>query len=355
MGELICPNCGSKVKLPEHSEVCMGTTFSKESNGTHYLQMENNSVDKKENKNMTRNEERLATLKANGVDVSKYFNVTLPTGGEMIMTMKNGVPTPVNDSELDKIRDEIREQIIEDGYVRNTKLHRRFVMAQMFRMLGNCDGYGDDYNQSLDRLGYKYQYTMMLEELRIQTKLFTRDEKSFKDRNSFFNQYVAYHMAMDFAEDARRHFRNFKTKNCKGIPYIRFRGTNIFCADIEKKLIAKIERLATDIKYSQNPSQLYVYFERLVKLVKTYNIKWNTPQCESWRDAYKGAGAYYTLRNMVMYHNCKLNVYRTSDYVTGTEAIEYLESRIDEYDAEGWRFMAMLRKCIADNDFKFRY
>ena len=36
--KLICPNCGTSMKLPEKSEVVMGMTLSKETGGTHVLQ-----------------------------------------------------------------------------------------------------------------------------------------------------------------------------------------------------------------------------------------------------------------------------------------------------------------------------
>lgn len=96
MGELICPNCGGRVVLPEHSELCMGITFSKESSGTHYLNMEkentnmNNTMNMtanttKENKTMTKAEMRMETLRKSGADMSKYFRIDLPTGGDMLM------------------------------------------------------------------------------------------------------------------------------------------------------------------------------------------------------------------------------------------------------------------------------
>ena len=69
---MICPNCGSKVNLPEHSSFGCGITLAKDTdNNKYYLNMENtteygttNNVEKKENKNMSIVAERLNTLKA---------------------------------------------------------------------------------------------------------------------------------------------------------------------------------------------------------------------------------------------------------------------------------------------------
>ena len=30
----------------------------------------------------------------------------------------------------------------------------------------------------------------------------------------------------------------------------------------------------------------------------------DTPKCAAWKDAYKGAGSYYTLLNLVRFHGC---------------------------------------------------
>ena len=82
---------------------------------------------------MNRNE-RMEKLNNMGVNTSKYFNVNLPEGLKpgatiSLVISEDGQPIIVSGNDV------IREQIIADGYVRNTKLHRRFVMAQMFHML----------------------------------------------------------------------------------------------------------------------------------------------------------------------------------------------------------------------------
>ena len=80
--------------------------------------------------------DRMNRLNNAGIDTSKDFNIELPKGlkaGSTISVMinENGEPVITNVPATDVITN----QIIEDGYVRNTKLHRRFVMAQMFQML----------------------------------------------------------------------------------------------------------------------------------------------------------------------------------------------------------------------------
>ena len=81
---------------------------------------------------------------------------------------------------------------------------------------------------------------------------------------------------------------------------------------------------------------------------------------KTWIDAYKGAGAYYTLQNMVLYHGCKLNTYPTScrslldknrECLYGDKAYEYMKSLLNDYDNYKW--VGMFRQCVKDNNFTF--
>ena len=136
---------------------------------------------------MNRNE-RMNKLNNAGVDTSKYFNVNLPNGlkpGATISLVinENGVPEIVGGNK-------ITEQIIEDGYVRNTKLHRRFVMAQMFHMLNymSYNGKESGYNAYLkNRYGYDYTFDMMLDEVKVLGKLEVRYRESFMERVHLFD------------------------------------------------------------------------------------------------------------------------------------------------------------------------
>lgn len=304
---------------------------------------------------MNRNE-RMEKLQAKGVNVSKYFNVELPNGlkpGATISLVinENGQPVIVGGN----AQDSLREQIIEDGYVRNTKLHRRFVMAQMFHMLNyvSHDKRDFGYNAYLRRM-YSYQYTldMMLEEVRVLSKLETRDKESFAERSHFFTQDVVVAVLDDYLAKLRKYVDGLPEHKCKGVPCKRVKGRDIFVSDLEKKLYCpiylNIERIANANSYEAMYRLLEKFMRNIVKL------PYDTPKSKVWIDAYKGAGAYYTLKNLVMFHNCGVDVggyYHTKIY--GVEAMEYLKSYLDIYQGEYYRMFALMKKVIDDNNFDF--
>ena len=82
-------------------------------------------------------------------------------------------------------------------------------------------------------------------------------------------------------------------------------------------------------------------------------ISYNTSKCRAWIDAYKGEGAYYTLKNLIMFHNCGVMDIYGMHFLYGTAAMNELNMRLKDYQGEGWRMFAFMKKVIADNNFDF--
>ena len=294
---------------------------------------------------MLNKNERMAQLNKSGVDTSKYFTVNLENGTTItLMIDENGNPTKVNDV--------IANQIIEDGYVRNTKLHRRFVMAQMFHALNykSWNGRKEGYNEYLKRFGIKYEFDMMFEEIRVLSKLEVRDTETFLERSHFFTKDVIVKTMEDYVTELENYIGRLETKNCKGVPYKRVRGKDIFEVDLEKKVYSTFRRYIHQVKWADN----YGYIYRMVKgfMDEMITLPYQTPKSKAWTDAYKGAGAFYTLKNLVMFHKCGIEI--DGRMVYGAAAVSVLNKRLNEYQGEGWRMFALMKKVIADNNFDFQ-
>lgn len=303
---------------------------------------------------MNRNK-RMEALNNAGVDTSKYFTVNLPEGikpGATISLVinENGQPVVVNE----KKNDPIANEIIECGYVRNTRLHRRFVCAMMFQMLNyvSYDGTGSGYNAYLRKMyDYKYTFNMMLEELRVLSKLEERDKESFEERSHFFTKDVVVYVLNDYMEKLEDYIDQLPTKKCKGIPYKHVKGMDIFVADLNKKIYEPLRDCIFAIKYARNYSQRYRLLNNF--MLKMIKLPSDTPKSKAWIDAYKGEGAYYTMKNLLMFHNCFVEVENTGLKLYGTKAVSYINSKLDEYKGEGWRMFALMKKVIAINNFDY--
>lgn len=300
---------------------------------------------------LTKNE-RMRKLEEAGMNTGKYFTLnvdeTIPAGAKIhIVVDKDGnyVPEVVTEK-----HDPILEQIIEDGYVRNTKLFRRFVMAQMFSALNyvSYDGKDKGYHACL-RNNYSYDYTlkMMLEEVKVLSKLETRDIVSFKERSHFFTKEVIVAVLEDYIDKLKEYVDNLPNRNCKGVPYKRVKGVNIFNADIPKKLYTPLGYIILEVEYAKDYTAIHKALSKFIR--DAIKLPYNTPKSKVWIDTFKGEGAFYTLKNLVMFHNCKVCYGNMGYNCTGMEAMDYINEKVDEYKGEGWRIFALMKKVIEDN------
>lgn len=307
---------------------------------------------------MLKKEERMGKLVNAGLETGKYFTFELPEGlsaGSKIHLVfdESGVPQVVNETEINPVC----EQIIEDGYVRNTRLHRRWITAQTFRYLNykSYDGRKVGYNEAVKRLGYNYTFTMMLEEVKVLSKLEVRDFESFKERSHFFTKDVIVKVCNDYMDKLKADIEKKPTKKCKGVSYKTIKGEHIFVVDLPKKIYQPLQHKINRIKCAKNYGEIYRELQNFMRSM--IKLPWETPMSKDWIDAYKGEGAYYTCKNLIMYHNCCVKVdSMVKPFITSytrDESIEVLNMRLDEYQGEGWRMFAFMKKLIADNNFSF--
>ena len=289
-------------------------------------------------------QERIEALRNVGVDVSCLFAMQGANGGEYVASNKNGKLSILDDN------DPIFDYILAQGTVPNRRLFRRFVMAQMFRMLSHTDSWAWNpvgVTEMIHRLGYEYQWKMLLDELHAQLKMEGRDPENFADRNRWFNVKVAAAMARDYIEQLEKHIDSLPVKKCKGIPYKRLGGHDIFVQDMNSKLYGPIRIAAHFIGTARNATQLYNAVKKFND--KRYKMRHDTPQSKAWVDAYKGAGAFFTMQNLIRFHGCTLiddNGKRLDKY----RSLAFLSLKAETYSyGNGWRLLALLKKMLDDN------
>ena len=217
-----------------------------------------NKTNTKENKTMKKSREnRMEALKAANIETGKYFSVTLPEGLKPGSTInvtisEDGSPVIVNPEKKRNSEEEsFLSQIYEDGYVRNTRLHRRWVMAQMFRMLNYKSYYTgkSGYDAYLnDHYGYQYQFEMMLEEIRVLAELQDRDIKAFAERSRFFIPDVVSATCNDYINKLEIYVNKLPVHKYKGVPYKKVFGRNIFVEDLNKYVYYPQKSNFADVK-----------------------------------------------------------------------------------------------------------
>ena len=323
--KVVCPVCGSEFAIGEHEHTVKNATVigADSGLGTVYLPVS----------------KRAEALNAAGIGTKKYFSMNALDGSECLMTYDdNGRPVPVDES------DPVIRQIIGGGTVPNKNLFRRWVMSQVFHGLQNRGG----FTEWLRWHGYDYQWEMIVEELRVQAKLYGRDMENYMARNRWFNQKLCEKMAEDYIEQLRKDANGRPTHNCKGVPYIKYDCKNIFVSDIGKKLVWPMHGLQHAIRMAKTPQKLYeavrAFWKAAPKRTKNFS------QCAVWKDAYKGMGAYATMQNLLRFHGCTFP--KDNDFyslrLSGLEMLEHAATAYG-HDGGGWRLFGLMKQMIEEN------
>lgn len=327
---VICPECGTEFEIgDENTKV---TPMHDIPDGVYTL--------------IPKNDKRLNALKDLGIDISKFF------GAEINISSENSE----NKSEMDDIESEIRS----NGFIEGKSLWRRWVMAQMFRALNSYGGYDNYYNTCYD---YNYSWKTLLDDLKAQTKIANPTE--FEIRNRFFNKDVAYEMALHYISSLKKLLNHNDRRKCKGKEYIKINGSgNVFVEAVEEHL-TKADRAAFIIKQANNIETVYKYTMAFYKdIVKVLELPRKTSKSRSWRNAFMGAGSYYTLENLIKFHNCKVHSTRYTREVypfaadngiyNVSESMNIIDNMSESYKDDYYKLFAFMKDVISTNNYDFK-
>lgn len=343
--KVLCPECGAEFAIADKEVTTLATVIGKDSGlGPVFLTVAGQDTAVKQTKLPKTAKERIEALRRAGKDVSHLFAMQDPDGDEYVVSKKCGRPIVLNDD------DPIYKSITEQGTIPNRHLFRRWVMAQMFHMLSHTD-YSTKkpvgVTEMIHRLGYEYQWKMVMKEVYAQMKMEGKDPANFADRNRWFNTSVLESMAQDYIEQLKKHVAAQPNKKCKGIPYKRINGRDIFLSDMQAKLYHPLHLAKLHIAQAKSAYQLYNAAKKFNDL--RIKMRRDTPQCKAWVDAYKGAGAYFTMQNLIRFHGC-VAIDDAGKRLDKYQSLDFLSDKAEMYsNGEGWRLLAMLKKMLDDN------
>lgn len=345
--KVLCPECGTQFAISQNEFTTSVKVIGKDSGlGDIYPPTVKRTVTTKLPKTA---QERIEALRNAGVDVSCLFAMRGANGGECLASNKDGKLVMLDDN------DPIFNLIVSQGTVPNRRLFRRWVMAQMFHMMSETTYRSKEplgVTEMIHQFGYEYQWKMLMDELYAQMKMEGRDPENFTDRNRWFNAGVVVSMAEDYIVQLQKYVDALKVRKCKTIPYKRIRNRNIFVLDLQDKLYKPFSTATTRIRKAKNAAQLFDAAKKFNDM--RIKMSHDTPQSKSWVDAYKGSGAYFTMQNLIRFHNC-IAINDTGKRLNKCQSLAFISAKAEEYkDGEGWRLLAVLKKMLEDNNIDIR-
>lgn len=230
----------------------------------------------------------------------------------------------------DKISQIINE-IDNSGYLDVNGIVRRWIPSQCLSMVYSNVG----FHTVLKNRGVNYAWEVVLNELEKQAELYhCRDINSFNDRNRWYSKEIVYAMAERYVE-------------------------LLTCNDRMSIYLKPLKSALKGIKGSLTPFKLY----KTAQSFNAYRKRIPFSQkgiCNEFANAYKAAGAYYTMKDLIMFEGCSFDTVDKSkeSHVIMQESLDILEQKADEIVKDGvcdngYKMLAILKKFLKDNEFDF--
>ena len=124
----------------------------------------------------------------------------------------------------------------------------------------------------------------------------------------------------------------------------------ITCPNCKKEFEANIEGAVDKI----NAANTYWQMEKAIEFfMATCPMHLKMPKPNAWKNAFKGAGAYYTMDNMIKFHNCHWMLKSHYLMLPLSASLAKLEKAVEETKGEYYRLYAMMCDFVAYNHFDF--
>lgn len=248
--------------------------------------------------------------------------------------------------------DPIEESIRNDGYIENHHLYRRWVMAQMLRHFRNEKDPAAFDHYFISGKPYKYAWETTLNEIKAMKHL--QGEELIK-RERFFNLEVVKEMANEYNEQVKNYIaklpKKWTVKNGKWAYYSKIPyGKEIKRSPKDKEFWASITEAVNKI----NEANTYWQMQKAVEnFMATCPMHLKMPKPNAWKNAFKGAGAYYTMDNMIKFHHCHWMLKSHYLMLPLSASLAELEKAVEETKGEYYRLYAMMCDFVAYNHFDF--
>ena len=315
-------------------------------------------------------ENRMNVLANNGIDTSKYFTVFIDkamfdSGSIMLKKSGDGITATLLDfakktnapnAEIEELRDKIRN----NGTIACTRLFRRWICAKMLRIQYDiAKGLYPNIETLMRTFKIDYMTEVIANEVNMMDAIHRDgDMETFFEITKFFNVGLLTEIYWQWftdlrtaKENAKIHIQNRHSWTQEQKEYIHIGTRDVYVTDIEKDL-AKIEDLIENLEGNAYPITAMKEIAALNKYFTKheYLIKYSVPK--AFMEAYKANGAYYTLKNLVLFHKAELINNDTGEVLSGTEAFEYLKNYLDHFDprSNGYKIYALMKNTLRHND-----
>jgi len=288
-----------------------------------------------------KNQLKAEALRKQGVNPNQYVSLgDLQTVLSSILDNHSNSQSKISYMPFAK-KSKFYNQIMSDGNIFNPYLHRRFLPVQYLKMMNYRRGRRTlGYNACL-RECYSFQYSIdyTRKEAKKIAFLEWNDPRSFYERSKFFSIEKIKLIIDDYVKKAILHIENLPTKNIQDVTVKIIKGRG------RVEIGSSLEELIDDLKAFSRQVNRCNNYKKLSQTLESFDyvvLPYETRKSKDFIDVFKGAGAYYTIKHLIMFEGCSFKGAFESN------ATNKLKSFLRQ-ELEGYVYHAMLKELLDDN------
>lgn len=350
-----CPNCGTSFQVGDGSHACVD---ARAISGTGYLIPEtvrNENITTEYGTNNSNSTEERETM------VNQNQTFTMEQLAQAVAGYMSGEQTPAPVVRNGRaMTSKFFDKVMEDGNTYNPYLVRRWLPSQFIRLMKRYDG---NVTKAI-RKSYDWKYVIQWlgTECEKLAWLSRHDNVAYMERRNFLKLIDVVGIIEDYAQcvsDYLDRLERWSDADAKGNVKVKIPYYGTVNAGKRKQVISNGR-----IKEVLVPSSDWIYLKENIKsITDSYNwsyrdfanrlkgmtriIKPDAPVSRKFIDVFEKAGAYYTLKNLILFEGCLFS----SDDGKATNAKESAEMLYKVIGIEGYKIYAILKKTIADNHY----
>lgn len=263
--------------------------------------------------NATRRPDMTAQLHKAGVDTDGFLSLRLnqsliPEGAELtiqIRDKKTGELFTLNlNDDDDRIfgkNSRFYGQMMADGHVFNPYIHRRFIASQFHRLVvrHGIDGIRDAVAREYD---WKYAIEQIRKEAHKLANLERHDKTAFAERSMFFSLNAIGAILSDYVSAVHREIDDAAASAGRRGGYAFIRGYG----RVEQNHIRPMKYRFTKLLTEAAVCRTYAELDKLLEDFDFIELDRHIRLPESFVTPYINAGAFYTLKNAIMFENKRI-------------------------------------------------
>lgn len=251
--------------------------------------------------------------------------------------------------------DAIEQSIIQDGYIPNNNIWRRWIMAQMLRHYQDPDTGADTFNKYFIKdKPYSYQWKVLINELKAIRRMPANSPERAM-RLQFFNPALCVEMLKEYRDlinqIPEQHYGTYwKGKYGKWSSFRTTMDKSHAIAYVQ----ARIQHLKDCLNANDDKSSAAISgaISTASIFLSKMPVKRNTmPKSKAWINAFKGNGAYYTMDNMIKFHGCHFSSVNANDKDAIQQSLAELQRQVYDCNGEFYKLFGCMKEFIDYNDY----